>query len=290
MSIIEDAICWDGVYAKLLMYVVSPGEKPLGIRDFQKGGTAPKRILGPCLLEDEDEVLQGKALVFYELTLDAYPQDLKAYLVHCSTAALAGGAELVWFAFDGGFDFAHVLCKGFAQEVYFLQPAGGVPSVAIDDDVRSGEGWAQVVLGGRRMLVGGPRIRSFEDLVAMKGAGSVIDALTPVSPQELTELRERYPQVPDQFIEFLANVGFGEIGDCRYMIYNGVAEPYMVYGETEGLERLLLFGDDFSGWNAGFDKVTGRVFEIGHERMSVEEVAEDFRSFITAKIEEIASW
>lgn len=171
MSIIEDAICWDGVNAKLLMYVVSPGEEPLGIRDFQMGGTAPTRILGPFLLEDEGEVLQGKMLVLYELSLEAYPNDLKAYLVHCSAAALADGAEFVWFQFDGGFHFENVLSQEFAQEVYFLQPAGGLPSMAIDDEVRTGEGWAQVVLGARRMLVRGPRIRSLEDLIAMKGGG-----------------------------------------------------------------------------------------------------------------------
>ncbi|WP_312315915.1 hypothetical protein [Stenotrophomonas sp.] len=290
MSIIEDAICWDGVSAKLCMYVASPGEKPLGSRDFQLGGAAPKDILGPFLLEDEFEVLHGKTLVFYELTLEAYPNDLKAYLTHCSAAALADGAEFVWFQFDGGFDFESVLSQDFARDVYFLQPAGGVTSVAIDDEVRTGEGWAQVVLGARRMLIGGPRIRSLEDMIAMKGTGSVIDDLTPVSREKLAQLRADYPQIPDQFIEFLEKVGFGCIGDGGYMIYDGVAEPGFICSEPESVDWILLFGDDFSGCNAGFHVITGRIYEIDSAFMSAEEVANDFLGFIAAKISEVASW
>lgn len=295
MSIIEDAICWDGVSAKLCMYVASPGEKPLGGRDFQLGGTAPKSILGPFLLEDELEVLHGKTLVFYELTLEAYPNDLKAYLTHCSAAALADGAEFVWFQFDGGFAFESVLSLDFARDVYFLQPAGGLPSMAIDDEVRTGEGWAQVVLGARRMLIGGPRIRSLEDLIAMKGADSVIHRLVPVSHEDLTKERADHPAMPDQFLEFLRHVGCGAIGapsSYAYAIYGGLVEPCHIYSEEDAadLSGIMVFGDDCDGWCAGFVMDTGCVIEIDPFDKRVHELAEDFNGFIFAKISEIASW
>ena len=132
----------------------------------------------------------------------------------------------------------------------------------------------------------------FEDLVAMKGAGSVIDSLVPVSHERLAVLRVEDPAMPEQFFVFLRDVGCGTVGNSSYSIYGGLVEPCEIYSEEDATEfsGIMLFGDDFSGWNAGIVMATGRVVEIDSCDMSIEEVAEDFRSFITAKIAEIASW
>lgn len=292
MSIIKDAICWDGISAKLYLYVVSPGVEPLGVLELQLEDMIPTQIVGPYLLQDEANSLLGRTVALYELTLEAYPQELKAYLAHCSAVAIAGGAAFVWFALNGSFEVEQGMRRDGARDVYFLQPSGGVLSKAIDDEVRAGDGWAQVVMAAWRVLMANERVTGFEDLVAMKGTGSAIDGLVPVPHERLAKLRRETPAMPEQFFEFLRDVGYGGIGSSSYMIYDGLVEPWEVYSEEDAaeFEGILLFGDDFAGWNAGFDMASGRVVEIDSSDMSVNEVADDFRSFIVAKVSEIASW
>jgi hypothetical protein len=60
-----------------------------------------------------------------------------------------------------------------------------------------------------------------------------------------------------------------------------LVDPRDIYGDVpRGLERVVLFGDDMSGYCAGFDIATWKVVEVDPTNMVAEPVAESFEAFI----------
>ena len=125
----------------------------------------------------------------------------------------------------------------------------------------------------------------FDDLIADKGQPP-LDQLTPLPADQLARLRAAHPGLPEGYLDFLAHVGFGELGDASFMLYGGVIEPDEAFGETPaGLQGVLLFGDDFAGTNCGFDSAGGwRIVEIDPTNFSKDVVGEDFAAFIRIRI------
>ena len=125
----------------------------------------------------------------------------------------------------------------------------------------------------------------FDDLAADKGQPP-LDKLTPLTGDALARLRAAHPQAPEGYIDFLGNVGFGELGEASYMLYGGLLAPDEVFGDTpDGLQDVLLFGDDFAGTNAGFDTANGwRIVEIDPSNFSADVVGEDFAAFIRLRV------
>jgi hypothetical protein len=78
--------------------------------------------------------------------------------------------------------------------------------------------------------------------------------LEPVPEPELVAIRRQHPEVPEHYLEFLREVGYGSLGGM-FMIYSGpVAADELFDPQTAaGLEGILFFGDNFAGWVVGFD-------------------------------------
>jgi hypothetical protein len=81
----------------------------------------------------------------------------------------------------------------------------------------------------------------------------------PVSSSKLAAIRQKYPDVPEHYLSFLAHIGYGALGDGLFAIYSGLCEPSSLFDKktTEGLAGILFFGDDFAGWLVGFDSRNG---------------------------------
>lgn len=126
----------------------------------------------------------------------------------------------------------------------------------------------------------------FDDLLAEKGQGTPCDKLTPLAGEALARLRAAQPQAPAGYIDFLATIGFGEIGQASFMLYGGLLEPDEAYGDTpEGLQDVLLFGDDFAGYNCGFDTSNGwAIVEIDPTNYDKNVLGQDFAAFIRLRI------
>lgn len=72
------------------------------------------------------------------------------------------------------------------------------------------------------------------------------------SAEEIVRLRERYPGLPEEYLDFLCEVGSGDIKELQ--IYSGPTSAYGIYPcVDETLSHILLFGDDFQGHCFGFD-------------------------------------
>lgn len=75
-----------------------------------------------------------------------------------------------------------------------------------------------------------------------------------VAPPELDLIRRRHPDVPDHYLAFLQEVGWGSL--CgTFMLYSGLVEPGEIFDPQTAaeLDGLIFFGDNFAGWVVGFD-------------------------------------
>lgn len=125
----------------------------------------------------------------------------------------------------------------------------------------------------------------FDDLIADKGQPP-LDKLTPLPTDALARLRAAHPGLPPGYLDFVGNVGFGELGEASFMLYGGLLAPDEVFGDTpDGLRDVLLFGDDFAGTNCGFDSADGwRIVEIDPTNFGKDVVGEDFAAFIRLRV------
>lgn len=127
----------------------------------------------------------------------------------------------------------------------------------------------------------------YDDLLSLKGTGTPFDKLIQLPAGKVLLLPSGL-NPPVDYISFLTEIGSGELGGAAYMIYDGLVDPDEIYGEVpEELEGIVLFGDDFQGFTAGFKVDDWRVVEIDPSNMSFNVVASSFQDFIRDKIAEL---
>lgn len=120
----------------------------------------------------------------------------------------------------------------------------------------------------------------------MKDGNPAISLLQPCDEATLERIRRSQPDVPKDYLEFLREVGAGEIGKSQYNVYTGLIDPAEVYGETPpGLQNIALFGDDMQGFCAGFDTVNWKVVEVDPTNMAAVPAANSFEEFIRKRID-----
>ena len=144
------AVAWSGTDVTLSMFVVSP-EAALPALDLPEVRSAPERIR-TYELEDEEGVLHGRHVHEYDLVWDALPGDVEEIVTASLRSALAQGAVVAWFAFEGSFDFRFLLHPDVASQVYAVAADHGV-HLALDDDRRSSGEWRALLAEHRRRVL-----------------------------------------------------------------------------------------------------------------------------------------
>lgn len=106
--------------------------------------------------------------------------------------------------------------------------------------------------------------------------------LSPIGKDSARQLRSNHPGLPEDFIEFLLEIGAGEIGDGMFMLYNGLVQPMDIYGDeaSEPLQAVLLFGDDMQGYCIGYITSNWKIWEINPLDWSMRPLADTFEQFI----------
>ncbi|MGO1003637.1 hypothetical protein [Lysobacter sp. CA196] len=151
MTRVAEALSWSGVDIAIGMYCVY-------MSCNQEGGEGEKRRLlsessAKFRLEDECGILKGREVVHYEIKLQQFPDSLAGYLNRCIEWAFADGASFVWFAFEGSFDFEHILTEDVANQIYCICGEDGNTAMALEDDVLLSTEWAAVVAKKRELLL-----------------------------------------------------------------------------------------------------------------------------------------
>lgn len=78
-----------------------------------------------------------------------------------------------------------------------------------------------------------------------------INEMQALGAEQIEKLKASYCGLPDDYISFLEKVGFGNVSE--FQLYDSPVRPSSVYDDIEGLEQIILIGDDFQGYCFGFD-------------------------------------
>lgn len=131
----------------------------------------------------------------------------------------------------------------------------------------------------------------FDDIVDFLNSMEFDDAVnesTPLNSEEINKLCEEYPELPEDFIAYLTEIGSGSINNCRYMIYGDLLKPSDIFNleDIEDFEnKILLFGDNFAGTPAGFLKDENwEIAELDHEYLGLYRCKQSFAEFIRHRI------
>src|SRR4051794_24847198 len=85
--------------------------------------------------------------------------------------------------------------------------------------------------------------------------------LSAVGPEKLLPLRQKFPSIPESNLQFLQEIGSGNIGGMQ--IYTGPIDPAFIYPIiSEALAPVALFGDDYQSYFCFDTKHQYQVVEV----------------------------
>ncbi len=76
----------------------------------------------------------------------------------------------------------------------------------------------------------------------------------PIPPDEVGELRTHFPGIPEDYLEFLEQVGWGALGDGWLMVYGEPLTPDNVFDDESARDvgPVWLVADNFGGVHYAF--------------------------------------
>lgn len=126
----------------------------------------------------------------------------------------------------------------------------------------------------------------YSDLLARKGNDTSLDKLVVISAEKAMQLL--LDGAPKDYVDFLSEIGAGELGKSDYMIYDGLVDPEEIFGvDVKGLDGIVFFGDDFQGVNSGFRVLDWKVVEVDSVDMHINFLNKSFQIYLREKITEI---
>ncbi|GHT18310.1 hypothetical protein FACS189429_4610 [Bacteroidia bacterium] len=102
-----------------------------------------------------------------------------------------------------------------------------------------------------------------------------------LTDEEINNIKNEHKNIPDDYLKYLQNIGFGSFRESQFMIYKNLKTLFDIGIETENDEynKLIFFGDNFSGDLSGFD-LSGNVVEYWHDSDEIYETDKSFKEYI----------
>lgn len=110
-----------------------------------------------------------------------------------------------------------------------------------------------------------------------------------ISEEEKAVLENQYSNLPNEFLDYLSEIGSGTVLESNFKVYSGLVdfndlgleEPDSDFG------NVLFFGDNLAGDLAGFDLNTNsnEVIEYWHDSYELINTKKTFRQFVRDKIQ-----
>lgn len=101
---------------------------------------------------------------------------------------------------------------------------------------------------------------------------------------EIEKIRKQYQDIPQDYLEYLREIGYGTLRECQFMVYEGLETIEDILGyEVEGLEnkKFLIFGDNYSGDFSGFlIEEEWKVAEFWHDCEELHICGQTFQEYI----------
>ncbi|MDP4181552.1 MAG: hypothetical protein Q8942_10705 [Bacillota bacterium] len=96
----------------------------------------------------------------------------------------------------------------------------------------------------------------YDDLLYQLIKNGLRNSFQKVFKREIDELIMKHPGVPTDYIEFLEEIGYGDIGEEYFMLYGSLVDAEVIYGKSkcDGLKDIVFLGDYYNGHSIGFSK------------------------------------
>jgi hypothetical protein len=109
---------------------------------------------------------------------------------------------------------------------------------------------------------------------------SAAGQLPRLSSADINALKKRRPKLPADYLRFLVEVGYGDLGELQ--LYCGPSAAASFYPATsESLKNVIIFGDDKQGYCFGFDTSDFcRVVEVSPRAEVAKDIEPDFTSLL----------
>ncbi|OXA93970.1 SMI1/KNR4 family protein [Flavobacterium hercynium] len=108
------------------------------------------------------------------------------------------------------------------------------------------------------------------------------------SVPEINSLKESYPNLPNDFFEYLLEVGSGNIMESQFKVMKDLFDFNDLGLEDiyDLSDNIKLFGDNYSGDFAGFDILCNKdeVIEFWHDSNELHYTGKTFREYIREKM------
>jgi hypothetical protein len=106
------------------------------------------------------------------------------------------------------------------------------------------------------------------------------ESLPKLLASDIDALRSHYPELPEAYLDFLQEVGYGKLGEIQ--LYSAPTNAQSIYSPLpEHLQRILLIGDDMQGYCFGFDMDDGFcLVEVSPKGMIESGIEPDFISLL----------
>lgn len=102
--------------------------------------------------------------------------------------------------------------------------------------------------------------------------------------KDVSEADRKLGCVPEEYVAYMREVGWGEIGQAVYMIYSAPSEVSSAFPDApDDLKPYALFGDDFAGYAGAFHRVNGQLVEICLSDWTIVRCDETFFEFVVDK-------
>lgn len=105
-----------------------------------------------------------------------------------------------------------------------------------------------------------------------------------LTDKDIEEIREQYSDIPQNYLDYLKEIGYGTIRECQFMVYEGLENIEDILGyEVEELEdkKFLVFGDNYSGDFSGFlIEEEWKVAEFWHDCEELKICKQSFHEYI----------
>ena len=77
--------------------------------------------------------------------------------------------------------------------------------------------------------------------------------VTPIPKGECDSIRDQHAGIPDDYLSFLTEIGWGELETLQ--LFSGPVPASEIYGSKDQLSHVILIGDDYQGYCFGYETV-----------------------------------
>ena len=112
----------------------------------------------------------------------------------------------------------------------------------------------------------------------------MIKSLTKLSFDVARKIQDTFPQIPEEYLQFLRNIGWGRVSHSL-MLYSGPVTPDEIYLDNyQNTNEVIIFGDDFNGHCFGWNTENSySVVDIDPIDFSIEELDLSFQVFVASR-------